>query len=217
MLAERKAGNKMKRKWDWGSAAMSAMMLLMGMALGFTVIADLNKRGEQKLGSASVLGDVAGHGGGFGALRPAHSARGRTSGLRTGDRLSLRVVPHRQLDAPARGMGKLRVRKFTLAARTGGQCLAGTAALNGWENAMRFVQSGRPAGESDYRIALCAGDALLPGELATVGIASVVRHCGDRHGVDEWHPVAGAASTTTAQMPFHWAKTRRRSVRCGGS
>lgn len=51
MLAERKAGNKMKRKWDWGSAAMSAMMLLMGMALGFTVIADLNERGEQSLGA----------------------------------------------------------------------------------------------------------------------------------------------------------------------
>lgn len=51
MLAERKAGNEMKRKWDWGSAAMSAMMLLMGMALGFTVIADLNERGEQSLGA----------------------------------------------------------------------------------------------------------------------------------------------------------------------
>lgn len=51
MLAERKAGNEMKRKWDWGSAAMSAMMLLMGMALGFTVIADLDERGEQSLGA----------------------------------------------------------------------------------------------------------------------------------------------------------------------
>lgn len=51
MLAKRKAGNEMKRKWDWGSAVMSAMMLLMGMALGFTVIADLNERGEQSLGA----------------------------------------------------------------------------------------------------------------------------------------------------------------------
>ena len=67
---------------------------------------------------------------------------------------------------------------------------------------MRFVQSGRPAGESDYRIALCAGDALLPGELAAVGIASIVRHCGDRHGVDEWHPVAGQRPQRRRKCPF---------------
>lgn len=121
MLAERKAGNEMKRKWDWGSAAMSAMMLLMGMALGFTMIADLNERGEQSLGAhlfsvtwlvmaaaLALFGQLILHEGGH-----------LVCGLATGYRFVSFRIGSWMLQ---REHGKLRVRKFTLAG-TGGQCL----------------------------------------------------------------------------------------------
>lgn len=121
MLAERKAGNEMKRKWDWGSAAMRAMLFLMGMALGFTVIADLNERGEQSLGAhlfsvvwlamAAVLAL-------FGQLI-LHEGGHLVCGLATGYRFVSFRIGSWMLQ---REQGKLRVRKFTLAG-TGGQCL----------------------------------------------------------------------------------------------
>ena len=38
--------------------------------------------------------------------------------------------------------------------------------------------------------------------LAAVGVASIVRHCGDRHGVDEWHPIAGQRPQRRRKCPF---------------
>ena len=111
----------MKRKWDWGSAAMSAMMLLMGMALGFTVIADLNERGEQSLGAHlfSVMWlAMAAALALFGQLI-LHEGGHLVCGLATGYRFVSFRIGSWMLQ---REHGKLRVRKFTLAG-TGGQCL----------------------------------------------------------------------------------------------
>ena len=112
----------MKRKWDWGSAAMSAMMLLMGMALGFTVIADLNERGEQSLGahlfSVTWLAMAAALAL-FGQLI-LHEGGHLVCGLATGYRFVSFRIGSWMLQ---REHGKLRVRKFTLAGTGGDRSL----------------------------------------------------------------------------------------------
>ena len=122
MLAERKRGNRMKQKWNWGNFVLQAMLFGMGMALGLAVVVDLHERvrtqsfGEYLFSVAwlavsaamAVFGQLILHEGG-------HLVCGLATGYRF---VSFRIGSW----MVQREKGKFRFRRMTLAG-TGGQCL----------------------------------------------------------------------------------------------
>ena len=133
----------MKRKWDWGSIAMNAMMLLLGMALGLAVVVDLHERAQtQSLGgyffSVAWLA-VAAALAIFGQLI-LHEGGHLVCGLATGYRFVSFRIGSWMLQ---REQGRLRIRKFTLAG-TGGQCLLAPPPLTNGKMPYVFYNLGGP-------------------------------------------------------------------------